>query len=632
MVQRTTIALTLCVVSLCTARAHASSPELRLGADILHAPGSVVAVRFMADGTLASVDHSPSVCRWDSQTGGMLSCTALEGARAGRVIALSDEGHLVATLSERPETPPGAAIIELRDARTGRVLLSLPSYLSEPSDVALHGDRIATADRDGLVRLFDGATGKLLAELSPRGSAKLHISKLPPRRGMHSVSFSPDGARVAGGHGDGNVHVWDTLSGELLASFDSGAPGLRPAWSPDGRRLAWLHGGQVHTAELARPEEVTTLVAGQEYLRTVAFSPDGEQIAAGTGLNNAYLWCLDQPDHPVVIRAHGGAVGALAFSADGLTLATGGGDHAIGLWDTATGEDRLATPRHFGRVDHIAASPDGEWIATSGVDGTVRLWDGQTGEPRLVLRNRPRFIKPWSDAPLAIAPDGGTVFGAITGGDLVAWDVASGEVRWRRASAYYSDMAVCPDGSSLAVISNYGAVQLLDTATGALQGAFSQPGAWSKGSVAWATGGRLVVAGAEGTISIWSPQNESTAQVPDVAAGSYQVVSSAEGAWVVTGAYGGLRLWRPVDGSLELVGELASGGAMAISADGSVLAAAAEGGEITIRRLPDGKTVRTLSGHSTYVTAVAIHAAGARVISGDGNGVVLVHATDMDFR
>jgi WD40 repeat protein len=71
-----------------------------------------------------------------------------------------------------------------------------------------------------------------------------------------------------------------------------------------------------------------------------------------------------------------GPVYSVAFSPDGKTLAAGSADGTVGLWDVATGQqigDPLAAPG--GPVYSVAFSPDGKTLAAGSADGTIRLWD-----------------------------------------------------------------------------------------------------------------------------------------------------------------------------------------------------------------------------------------------------------------
>ncbi len=70
---------------------------------------------------------------------------------------------------------------------------------------------------------------------------------------------------------------------------------------------------------------------------SVAFSPDGHTLAAGSGDDTIWLWNVTDPAHATRIgqplTGPTGAVYSVAFSPDGHTLAAGSGDGTIRLWN-----------------------------------------------------------------------------------------------------------------------------------------------------------------------------------------------------------------------------------------------------------------------------------------------------------
>ena len=108
-----------------------------------------------------------------------------------------------------------------------------PAHLDRPS---LRGPfRVLVAGRDaagdGECRWhgegWDAAGGRELLTLKGHASA------------VRSVSWSPDGTRLATGSEDGTAKVWDAAGGrELLTLKGHAGPVCSVSWSPDGTRLA----------------------------------------------------------------------------------------------------------------------------------------------------------------------------------------------------------------------------------------------------------------------------------------------------------------------------------------------------------------------------------------------------------
>jgi WD40 repeat protein len=101
--------------------------------------------------------------------------------------------------------------------------------------IASDGIRLASADVDGVVTIWDGQAGKAVAELRGHDGA------------AEAVALSPDGSRIATGGVDRTVRIWDANAHELLLTMRVEWPVSNVAFSPDGERLAArLVNGAVH--------------------------------------------------------------------------------------------------------------------------------------------------------------------------------------------------------------------------------------------------------------------------------------------------------------------------------------------------------------------------------------------------
>ena len=186
--------------------------------------------------------------------------------------------------------------------------------------------------------------------------------------------------------------VWDIATGEqvrTLTGFETAAPVYTVYFAPGGDQLVWWARGTVQlqdfeTGELGQP------VQHEDFVSAITLSPDGQTLvtaAAGTVDGEfqplVLLWdaargdLLGEPKSAVLLP--GQPVNALAFSPDGQTLAAGAGTEII-LWDAASQQELTRLKGHSEGITALAYSPDGRYLASASSDGTVLLW--QTDQPQ----------------------------------------------------------------------------------------------------------------------------------------------------------------------------------------------------------------------------------------------------------
>lgn len=238
------------------------------------------------------------------------------------------------------------------------------------------GHLLAIGSWFGSVQLWDPA-GQLRATLEtgviPSGQELGAVT---------AIAWSPDGRTIAVGGTSGNLQLW-SRDGTLIRTLPHPGTISAVAWSPDTTRLAVsftddsLHStvGSVVRLWDAAGVPVATLVGHTAGITSVAWSPNGVQLASGSHDRTVRLW--DTEGHPRAVLAHDGEhVLAVSWSPDSATLATGA-DGGIRLWSAAgILNATLRDPTSLGDrgVTALAWSPSGNALAAADTERTIRVW------------------------------------------------------------------------------------------------------------------------------------------------------------------------------------------------------------------------------------------------------------------
>lgn len=226
------------------------------------------------------------------------------------------------------------------------------------------GKLLASCGANGLVRLWNVATGKLL-------------HTLPGHRGeAFAVAFSPDGQRLASGAEDGLVRLWDVATGkECNTPLAHGGSIRQILFTPDGHTLAVAAAyAGVKLWDLESGKVRRTLWGSGEWSTCLALSPDAKTLATGHEDGFVRLWDMATGWQVAALGPHPKTVRCLSFTPNGQTLAVGGTPY-LRLWDLTTLQEKQKLVGHTGTVPACSVRADGGLLASVGdSDGTLRLW------------------------------------------------------------------------------------------------------------------------------------------------------------------------------------------------------------------------------------------------------------------
>ena len=98
-----------------------------------------------------------------------------------------------------------------------------------------------------------------------------------------SVSFSPDGKRIASSGGDQTIRLWDASTGEELHTLKGHTSFVNSvSFSPDGKHIASGGDRTIRLWDASTGEELNTLKGHTGEVLSVSFSPDGKRIASAS--------------------------------------------------------------------------------------------------------------------------------------------------------------------------------------------------------------------------------------------------------------------------------------------------------------------------------------------------------------
>ena len=305
-----------------------------------------------------------------------------------------------------------------------------------------------------------------------------------------SAAFSPDGRYIVSGGCDeidvstyactqGSARVWEALTGTEVARMIHGDWVRSVAFSPDGRYI--VSGGcdtydvstYTCTQGSARVWEALTStevarMTHDYWVESVAFSPDGQYVVSG-GCDQfnagnqcikgvAYVW-ETATGNEIARMAHDRPVTLVAFSPNGKYIVSGSGGTAR-VWEIATGNEIAHIP-YDDFVNSVAFSTEGKYLVSGYQDHTVRVWETLTG------KEVARMIHDDSVRSVAFSPDGKYLVSGSQDRTARVWEIATGK---ELARMTYDDVvnsvAFSPDGRYVISGSQDGTARVWEALTG----------------------------------------------------------------------------------------------------------------------------------------------------------------------
>jgi len=415
------------------------------------------------------------------------------------------------------------------------------------------------------------------------------IKTIPVRTEILDISFSEDGTKAVFAGANGILFSYDIVKDELSTLVESTFSFNCASFSPDGSMVVTSKGDDSMSLVDLRNRKELVVTGHESTINDAVFISNDRVVSCGSD-KTMRLWSKWGTERGRITLED--EVQTLAFSPDGQTLLAGTENGAIYVFEPNTLKELKKMTHHKSPVVSIHFSSDNSLVVSSEKDRKTVVWDAQRHEPLFTLEGHRRTVT------------GSTV---LQDGNHIVTAGAEGILRvWKRHGR--KEIQKIKLGSSViqgGALSKSGRIAAI-TGKRIIRSAHRSgaPGAEIKTSAPIydadidASGDYIVTGGWNTDIDIFDSK---TGEKEFSLKGNKNAVTGVKflssGQHVVSGGKdGSIRLYNINEEKAESVFKLEKGSTVkiALSSDDRLLAASNERGEITIVTIPAMRKVKTI--------------------------------------
>ncbi|KAL7275049.1 WD40 repeat-like protein [Rhizina undulata] len=268
--------------------------------------------------TLFTGSYEGRICRWDIEKG---KAELVEGKGHGNSVV----GFV--------ETPTGEFASVGWDDKIRRIDKGAGIFLEGPTPTEAQPKGLAPLGTDGILLLTTISSIQILS------STRSKLASLVPKFTPAASSASPKNVFAVAGQ-DNLIRIY---------SFTVSPPTIT---------------------------EINTLSSNRSHIWVLAYSPNGQYLAAGESSGKIVLYDAEDGYKVKTTRwaFHTGRVDCIAWNKEGTHVVTGGLDTNVFIYNVENpGKNLVMKNAHMGGV-HTVAWEDKDAIVTAGADGAIKRW------------------------------------------------------------------------------------------------------------------------------------------------------------------------------------------------------------------------------------------------------------------
>lgn len=308
--------------------------------------------------TIGCNGQTPTVTLLKTLTGHTEPINCLSYSPDGKFLASGSAAESILSDSGKFE-------IIIWNVSDGKLLTHLTGHQSPIQSISFNksGKQLVSADTKGEIRIWSLDSMK-------------QMKFIDGLEWISTVCFTPDSKFILGEYSyDKKVNIWDTETGELVATLPVNLQIGSMDISPDGSKIALSCYHKIQIWSLISKKELISIDDNSVNGFGIKYSNDGKKLAVGLGSGEIKLFDPETLKLLTTLQGHFKPVLSVSFSKDNKYLVSGSSDQMIKVWNLQTQKElKSLINEHKGTVQAVSFNPTTNSFATTGQDKLIKIW------------------------------------------------------------------------------------------------------------------------------------------------------------------------------------------------------------------------------------------------------------------